>query len=131
MIYIIRRANERIRIHEQKTEICVFERRLIVCVSKIDVKKERKGQTQKKRECTKKIPTDIISVEMDLVVVVAVTEKKIVMFSLTSYLMVFVLDLVLNLFVLYKLGVAALKNLLLVVLRVYVMTVDFVLVVAL
>jgi aminoglycoside phosphotransferase len=43
----IRRTNERTHIHEQKTEKCVFERRLIVCI-KDRRKKDRRGQTQKK-----------------------------------------------------------------------------------
>ncbi len=98
-------------------------------------KKESRGQTQKKENtCTKKIQ---ISVEMDLVaavvvvVVVVAAEKKIEVVLLASHLLVFVLDLVLNLFVLCKLAAVVLKNLLLMVLIVYAMFVDLVLVVAL
>ena len=131
---IIRQTNVQIHIHEQKTEKCVFERRLIVYIKdrrKKERERERRGANAKKEEntCTKKI---LISVEMGLVaVVVVVAEKKIEMVWLAIHLKVFALDLMLNLFVLCKLVAVVLKNLLLKVLLVYVMWVDLVLVVAL
>jgi hypothetical protein len=44
---IRRRTNERTHIHEQKTEKCVFERRLIVCIK--DRRKKTRAREREKR----------------------------------------------------------------------------------